>query len=193
MNIKNGRSASSHAMNGRKSSGQATSEFGATIAVLICLVLIPVLSIAFVPIRYSMCQGVITEFVTRLAHSEKRSDAYNTLSRDERWKKLLEGCGAQVKDAKLVLIATTTNGGGKKIVLQQGNAVPPEWLPGGKLSPCIYSLHLDCQCAVSPLFGGTGTIVGINAPVLLNASSSAHWENLSRNPRSADLAFCINE
>src|ERR1700709_2622481 len=108
----------------RDSSGQATSEFGATIAILICLVLIPVLSISFVPIRYSMCQGVITEFVTRLAHSEKRSDAYNTLDRDVRWKKLLEGFGTQVTDTKLVLIATTANGGSKKIVVQRGSACP---------------------------------------------------------------------
>ncbi len=135
----------------------------------------------------------MTDLVSRLAHSEKRSDAYTTLNQDQKWKKLLDGCGAAVKNVDLALIITTNTGGNKKLIIHQGNPVPDEWLPGGKLSPCIYSLHLDCQCAISPLFGGTGGITGINAPVTLNVSSSAHWENLSRNPRSATLAFSINE
>lgn len=181
-----------HAQSSHATSGN-TSEFGATLGVLICLILIPLLSAAFIPIRYSMCQGSVTELVARLARSEKRSDAYTTLNTDGRWKKLLSACGAEVKDAKLVLVATSSKGGNQQIVVQQGNSIPQDWLPDGANSPCTYSLHLDVVCAVAPLFGGTGAITGINAPVNLTVSSSAHWENLSRDPKSPTLAFCIDE
>lgn len=175
----------------RNEAGQSISEFGATVAVLVVLILIPLLSLAFVPIRYSMCQGAVSELVVRLAHSETRSDAYKTLATDERWRKVLGGCGATVRSAKLVLVAST--GDGKQVVIDQSGRIPEEWLPGGSNGPCIYSLHLDCECGIAPLFGGTGSIVGINAPVPLTVSSSAHWENLSRDPKSPTLDFYIDE
>ncbi len=140
-----------------------------------------------------MCQGVLTELVGRLAHSETRSKAYNTLKNDARWRQMLAGCGAEVKSEKLVLVMTTSTGGDKEIIVQEGVPISKDWLPGGSLSPCVYSLHLDCVCAVAPLFGSTGSITGVNAPIPLTVSSSAHWENLSRNPRSSTFAFCIDE
>jgi|LakMenEpi03Aug12_release.lakeMendotaPanAssembly.Ray.scaffolds.fasta_scaffold710230_2 hypothetical protein len=175
----------------RNCTGQSISEFGATITVLIVLILIPLLSLAFVPIRYSMCQGVISDLIVRLAHSEKRSDAYRTFLTDQRWRKLLAGCGADVRSAKLVLVASTS--GGKQIIIDEKSRVPPEWLPDGKNNPCIYSLHIDCECGIAPLFGSTGNITGINAPVPLTVSSSAHWDNQSRDPKDPNLAFCIDE
>lgn len=175
----------------RAESGQSISEFGATIAVLICLILIPLLSLAFVPIRYSMCQGVISDLILRLAHSETRSDAYRILDMDQRWKKLLAGCGADVRSTKMVLVASTRDG--KRVIVDKGNRIPDEWLPDGKNGPCIYSLHLDCECGIAPLFGGTGNIIGINAPVPLTVTGSAHWENLSRDPKSSSLAYYIDE
>lgn len=177
----------------RNSRGQAISEFGAAIAILICLILIPLLSLAFVPLRYSMCQGVVQELVTRLAHSEKRSDAYSTLANDDRWVKTLSGFGAQVNSATLVLVASSAKDSSKQIVIQRSGSIPKEWLPDGKMAPCIYSLHLDCECAIAPLFGAGGVITGINAPINLNVSSSAHWDNLSRDPKSSSLAFYIDE
>ena len=177
----------------RSCAGQNTAEFGATLVVLICLILIPLLNAAFIPIRYSMCQGVITELVTRLAHSETRSDAYSTLDRDTRWKKVMAACGAEEKGTKLVLVATTANGGNKEIIVEKGVPIPTEWLPDGSMAPCIYSLHVDSQCAIAPLLGGTGAITGVNAPVTLMVSGSAHWANLSRDPKSSTLAFYIDE
>jgi len=140
-----------------------------------------------------MCQGVVTDLVNRLAHCETRTAAYTMLKQDERWKKLLAACGAEEKDTKLVLVATTSTGGNKEIIVEQGAPIPTEWLPDGSLGGCVYSLHLDCQCAISPLFGGTGAVTGINAPVALKVSSSAYWTNLSRDPKSPTLAFYIQE
>jgi hypothetical protein len=171
----------------------SSAEFAAIFAILICLILIPLLSAAFIPIRYYMCQGVITELVTRLAHSETRSDAYQTLRGDTRWKEFLAACETEARGTKLVLVATTANGGNKSISVEQGVSIPKEWLPDGSMAPCIYSLHLDCDCAISPLFGGPVGIAGVSAPVMLKVSSSAHWANLSRDPKSPTLAFYIDE
>lgn len=177
----------------RNNSGQNITEFGAAIAILVCLILIPLLSVSLIPIRYGFCQGIITELVTRLSHSETRTAAYNTLNNDGRWKASIASCGSEIKDTKLVLVITTATGGKKELIVKQGDVIPPEWLPDGNLAPCVYSLHLDCTCAISPLFGGGGGITGFNAPVALTVSSSAHWENLSRDPKSATLTFFVNE
>jgi hypothetical protein len=174
-------------------SGGSISEFGAVLAILVCLILIPLFSISFVPIRYYMAQGAVSELVTRLAHSEKRSDAYKTLKDDSSWKDILASCGVRELGTKLVLVATTANGGSKNIVVAEGASIPKEWLPNGSMAPCIYSLHLECDCAVAPLFGGSGAITGIDAPVMLKVSSSAHWANLSRDPKSPTLAFYVDE
>jgi hypothetical protein len=139
-----------------------------------------------------MCQGVVTDFASRLAHCETRSAAYTMLNQDEQWKKLLAACGTEVKDSKLVLVATTTKGG-QESTFVQGSSIPDEWLPDGSLGGCVYSLHLDCTCAISPLFGGTGSITGVNAPVTLIVSSSAYWTNLARDPKSPTMAFYIQE
>lgn len=138
-----------------------------------------------------MCQGIVTDFVSRLAHCQTRSAAYTMLNKDNKWKQLLAACGAEVKDSQLVLVATAKSGG-QKIVIDQGTPIPDQWLPDGKLGGGVYSLHLDCDCAISPLFGG-GNITGFNAPVTLKVSSSAYWTNVARDPKSPTLAFYIQE
>lgn len=105
----------------------------------------------------------------------------------------MNSCGAEIKETNMVLVMTTSTGGKKELIVKQGETIPPDWLPDGKFAPCTYSLHLDCVSAIAPLFGGTGAITGINAPVTLTVSSSAHWENLSRDPKSATLSFYVNE
>lgn len=167
-------------------------EFGAVFVVLVCVIFIPLLSASFIPIRYAMAQGVITDLVNKLAHCEKRSDAYTMLN-DPGWKKLLAACNTEEKETKLVLVATTTKGGNKELFVQQNDTVPQEWLPDGSNGPCSYALHLDCQCAISPLFGSNGGVTGFNAPVTLNVSSAAHWMNLARDPKSKTLSFYLEE
>lgn len=105
----------------------------------------------------------------------------------------MTSCGAEIKDTKMVLAITTSTEGKKELLVKQGEAIPPDWLPDGKFAPCTYSLHVDCVAAIAPLFGGTGGIAGFNAPITLTISSSAHWENLSRNPKSPTLSFYVNE
>lgn len=139
-----------------------------------------------------MCQGVITDLVNKLAHCEKRSDAYTMLN-DPGWKKLLANCNAEEKETKLVLVATSATGGNKELIVQQNETIPQEWLPDGSNAPCIYSMHLDCKCAISPLLGSGGGLTGFTAPITLNVSSAAHWTNQSRDPKSKTLSFYLEE
>ncbi len=113
------------------------------------------------------------------------------LMEDEKWIDSLAASGTKMKEATLVLVATTTNGG-KKITVNPGSPIPDDWLPDGSLGGCVYSLRLDCDCAISPLFGG-GNIAGFNAPVPLKISSSANWTNVARDPKSSTLEFYIQE
>lgn len=164
-------------------------EFAAALIVLISFIVVPLLTIGFIPMRFMLSHGVMSDLTYRLSHCESRTDAYTLLNKDKRWKDLLSKFGVTVSGEQLSLIATTSDGGAR-VVVQQGQQLSPEWLPGGAQGSLIYSLELRAQCSIAPLFHGNAAVPGLTQPVTLVLSTRSQWENVSRDPKSA--SFFIN-
>lgn len=163
----------------RIAKGQLT-EFAAAFAILLSIVL-PLITLAFVPVRYLFCQGIVSERAASLAHCEKRSDVYKALKQDQSWKSSLSKVGVAVSGEEVSFLVTTGDGK-SKLVLREGQALPPEWLPDGPKGPFIYSLILSAKCAIS-----SGVISPINATI----GSDSQWDNLSPDPKT--LKYFIAE
>lgn len=58
------------------------SEFAAGTCVLICFLLIPIFNIAFLPVRFMISNGVLSELTHRLSHCDTRTESYKVLSGD---------------------------------------------------------------------------------------------------------------
>lgn len=175
----------------RRKDGSSLTELGPALIVFVCAFLIPVIDISFVPVRYMICQGVINEYAHSLSLVEKRSEAYSRLAANSWWIGFLSKCGVEVSNPKLSLVVcgkSVTD----KLSVAQGNAVPEQWLPRGSKGPCVYSLELSADCAISPLYKSEhGGIPGFNSPVVMNLKSRSQWENLGRNPKTSE--YFINE
>jgi hypothetical protein len=165
-------------------------EFGVSMIVFVCFILIPLIDIGFVPVRYLIGHGVINELTHRLSLCEKRNDAYQLLTDEKWWTTFLAKCGVSVHDSKLQLIVCGKNSS-DKIVVTQGQTIPDIWLPNGIKGPCVYSLELSTSCDISPLFHGSSGLPGFTSPITLNLKSDSHWENLARNPKTS--AYYLNE
>ena len=175
----------------RNKNGSSLTEFGPALIVFICMFLIPVIDISFVPLRYLISQGVLNEITHRLAVVEKRSEAYTKLNTDLWWRNFLSNCGVEVSNPKLKLLICGKNET-DKLTLNAGADVPDQWLPEGSKGPCVYSLELEADCAISPLYKGeSGGIPGFNSPITFKMQSRSQWENLGRNPRTTE--YFINE
>ncbi len=174
-----------------KTGHAALSEFAASTCLLICFLLIPILNIAFLPVRFMITNGVLSELTHRLSHCESRSEAYTAMSGELWWKSTLSKCGVTVSGEQLSLIILTSDGS-NSLVLKRGDILPADWLPGGKNAPCIYSLEAKMNCSAAPLFKTSAiNVAGLTSPVTLSLSSRSQWENLSRDPKT--LAYYINE
>ncbi len=160
------------------------SEFGAALVVLICAVILPLLNFSFVPVRYMICQGAMSELVRRLAHADKLSEARELMKKEQFWIAFLGQCGVTTENEKLALIVTTSDGS-KGFVVDEGKKVPDEWLPGGSNGPCIYSLSLTADCTISAL------CAGMFQPAKVTVAARTQWENLSKDPRS--MTYFVNE
>lgn len=176
----------------RSQNGTSLVEFGASTTLLICLILFPLINIAFIPVRYMFCHEVISDLARRLSHCETRSDAYRLMQQDQQWKAILSRCGVTVSGEQLNLIATTSDGT-QSVSVGQGVQLPADWLPGGTKSPCIYSLAVSATCAISPVFSGGGGPSGLKSPINVTIAAGSQWENLARDPRSTTLAYFVNE
>ena len=169
----------------------ALSEFAVSTCVLVCFILIPILNIAFLPVRFMITNGVLSELTHRLSHCDSRSEAYKVMFAEQWWKDTLAKCGVTVSGEQLNLMITTSDGS-NSLVLKQGEVLPADWLPGGKNAPCIYSLETKMNCSAAPLFKTSSIdVAGLTSPVTLSLSSRSQWENLSRNPKT--LAYYLNE
>lgn len=158
-------------------------EFGVAIMVLICFVLLPLLNLSFIPVRYVMCEGIMSELTRRLAHSDKFSEAQTIMAKDQWWKNVLATCGVTTKGETLRMVVTTSDG--TKAITSEGGKLPDEWLPGGANGPCIYSLEVKADCTIAALYQGPFP------PVNMTIRSHSQWENLSKDPES--LKYFINE
>lgn len=163
----------------RSQKGQIT-EFAAAFVAFI-LVALPLIDVCSIPARYMLCQGIISELTSSLAHCEKRTDAYLFLKKDQSWKDTLSKFGVVVSNEQLTLLATTTDGS-QKIELSESQKPSADWLPDGAKGPFIYSLTLKANCAIA---------AGLNTPVNLTVSGNSQWENVSPDPKT--LKYFIAE
>lgn len=174
----------------RSTKGQATCELAVSMIVLVCFILAPLLDIGFVPVRYLIGYGVITELTHRLSLCEKRSDAYQLLQNEPWWKSFLSKCGVTVLTPQLQLIVCGKSAS-DKITVGKGQVVPDNFLPNGNKGPCLYSLELSVNCDIAPLFHGSAGLPGLTSPITLNLKSKSHWESLARDPQTS--AYYLNE
>ena len=180
----------SKSMHRRNNRGHMISEFGAAMMVFVCFFLAPLIDIGFIPVRYLLCQGAITELTHRLSLAETRSEAYTLLTGDSWWKNFLSTCGVTVHDPKMTLMvcgqdpSQTTSVG-------QGQTLAAEWLPNGSKGPCVYSLQLNVACDLPPLFNVDAGLPGFSAPITMNLTSRSQWENLGLDPQTG--GFYLNE
>ena len=169
----------------------AMSEFAAGTCILVCFLLIPIFNIAFLPVRFMISNGVLSELTHKLSHCDTRTESYKVMSGDTWWKRTLANCGVTTTGEQLTLLISSSDGT-KSVALNQGDVVPSDWLPGGKNAPCIYSLETRMNCSADPLFKSTAIdVAGLTKPVTLSMTGRSQWENLSRDPRT--LAYYINE
>lgn len=172
----------------KRRSGQL-SEFGAAFIVLL-MVIMPLINVSFVPVRYLLCQAILADRVSSLAHCEKRSDVYVLLERDQSWKSLLSKVGVTVSNEQVAFVATTSDGKQKQVLLR-GQLIPPQWLPDGSNEPLIYSVSLKADCSIPPAVYGASGPPGLTAPVRMTINTDAQWENTSADPES--LKYFIDE
>lgn len=167
----------------RRNSKGNISEFGASFLVLIVFVLLPMMNLCFIPVRYMLCEGALTELSRRLAHSEKFSDAQAMMKNETWFKTFLKQCGVTISGERLSILVTTADGA--RSTVKQQSDLPGEWLPGGSNGPCIYSLEVKADCTISALYQGPFQ------PVKVTLRSHSQWENLAKDPNS--LEYFINE
>jgi hypothetical protein len=141
------------------------------------------LNLCFIPVRYMLCEGALTELSRRLAHSEKFTDAEAMMAKEQWFKSFLQQCGVKVSKENIRILVTTADG--TRSIVKNGADLPEEWLPGGANGPCIYSLELRADCTISALYQGPFQ------PVTVTLKSHSQWENLSKDP--ASLEYFINE
>lgn len=176
-------------LNNRNNRGTAMAEFGPVVVVLFCFFFLPLINLSFVPVRFMLCQGAVADLTRRLAHCEKRSDADAMLKRDRWWHQFASACGATITNERLAMIITTADGA-DRLVVQPGGKIGAEWLPGGAKSPCIYSMEVKAQASIDQPYKG---IPGLGDSVTTTLCVRTQWENLSRDPKSQNLDFFINE
>jgi hypothetical protein len=167
-------------------------EFAPALFVLLFGVMLPLLDLAFVPIRYATAYAMVKNQVQQLALSRTASDARQSLQRDGQWKARLAGCGAEVKRTELVMVVTDRSGGRHTFSVGQKGCIPSDLLPDGENAPCVYRLQLRLDLAIAPLLslGGNG-IPGLTAPFPVTISMLSAWENLGRDPETQE--FYLNE
>lgn len=174
----------------RSKRGGSIAEFGAAFLVLVVFIFIPLINACFVAVRYFIATGAITEYVHRLSLTERRSQAVSMLTSDTWWSDFSSKCGVTVTNKKLSVVICGANEG-DKLTLNQIQDVPANWLPSGDKGPCVYTIQLDVDVDVAPVYAGGSGCPGITAPLPMKISAHSDWENLSRNPKTK--RYFINE
>lgn len=174
----------------RTRTGATIAEFGAAFIVLVIFIFIPLINAGFVVVRYYLATGALTEYVHRLSLTEKRSQALSMLSTDTWWSDFASNCGVTVTNKQLKVIVCGANES-DKLTVTNAQEIPDDWLPEGAKGPCVYTVNMEVDILVSPVFCGSNGIPGITAPVPMNIAAHSHWENLSRDPKTKE--FFINE
>ncbi|HEY9869369.1 MAG TPA: hypothetical protein V6D08_09405 [Candidatus Obscuribacterales bacterium] len=172
--------------------GHVMAEFAPALFVLLFGVMLPLLDLAFVPIRYTAAYAMVRNQDQELALSRTAGDAHQALQLDGQWKARLAGCGAKVKKSELVMVVTDRSGGRHAFSLGQRGYIPSELLPDGENAPCVYRLQLRVELGIAPLLSMSGKgVPGLTSPMPVTIVTSAAWENLGRDPETKE--FYLNE
>lgn len=174
----------------RRQTGSSMTEFSASMVIFILFVFCPLINVGILPVRYLIAHGIITEMTHRISVCEKRSDAYNYLKGNQWWTSFLSKCGVSVSNPKLTMIVCGKDVG-DKTKFSNSAEISPDWLPNGTKGPCVYSVQLTADCALSPLFNAQAGLPGFTKPVTISINSQAQWESLGRDPQTS--AYYLNE
>jgi len=170
----------------RMENGTALTEFTAALVLFFCFFFVPAVDMAFVPARYLLVNTYLEKVVHHMALSETRGQA-NKFFTAGQWKADVEKWGVTVKNAQALLIVND-NAGSKQITVDAGNQVPDNWLPHSatKGQSFVYSMELDVNAEIPPLFSSDVGLPGLNRPIPFTFRSRAQWENLGADPLTTD-------
>lgn len=181
-----------------RSRGSQIVEFAAAMVLLVCVILLPFLDLAILPVRWLMAQEIVNAYIRKLALCETFSEAYQIMEADPSLSTRLSRLGGiDCKSLKLKMRAARVflhPHQPEVIVVERPGQMPPDWLPDGKKAPCIYTLEIEIKSLISPavlVSAGGLSVPGITAPLPFVLSASHGWENLGRNP--VTRRFFINE
>lgn len=177
---------------GRKRStrGHSMVEFATALIALISFVFVPLVSLGMIPVRYLIAQGVLTELSHKLVLCDKRSGAYDLFWTDPWPDAILSRCGIKVENETLNLriLGQADN---SATTVGEGQMISAEWLPNGAKGPCIYSMRIDADFSVEPVFKSCPGIPGLTSPVTFKVHCDSPWENLGRDPITSQ--YFVNE
>ncbi len=182
----------------RRSVGSQIVEFAAALTILVLVVFVPFLDLTILPVRWKLAQEIVDGYMRKLALCETFSESFRTVEQDPSLAtKLVRLGGVSYESINLRMrISRIFNSPHpeESISIGKPGGIPPEWLPDGKKSPCMYSLELEVRTLISPaiMMPNRGvSIPGLTIPVPITIRASRTWENLGRNP--VTRKFFLNE
>jgi hypothetical protein len=189
---------SAYSLQKRKRSNQRGAqapEFAAALTVLLIGVFLPLLDLGIIPVRWLLSKEIIQGYTRKLALSENFTQALAILEADPSLETRLIHLGGvkpQARTCQLVISQLKPPLG--TFTADKPHMIPPEWLPGGKNSPCSYEVDLSMQVDFDPLFTinlGGAEIPGLTKPFTTTINARSAWENFGCNPVTKQ--FYINE
>lgn len=172
-------------------------EFGAALSLFFCAVLVPLIDIAFIPVRYMLTYNNLDSVVHRMALSEKRSQALQFVHNDNSWKNQVECWGVKVKGVSANLLVCDQSGA--KSTLVEAAKVPASLLPNGARAANggTYALEITTTVDIPPLYSSKAGLPGFSQPLEFKFRNRAQWENLSPDPYTTtdpkQVQYYINE
>jgi hypothetical protein len=170
----------------RKPYGYHIAEFSAAFVLLILVIIVPLVDLSVLPLHWILTQEIINSQVRRLAQCKTFSRAVDFLNTDSVLSaQLAQLGGVKLKSVEPKLIISMTKSPYEIFTVAEAKPIPPEWLPGGKKSPCKYELEMDSLIELSPLMtlNWLGVeIVGLTKPFNCTIKAKTLWENYGRDP-----------
>ena len=180
-------------ISGKRRQGHALTEFGPALFMFLIFFFVPIIDLGFIPVRYVIASGIVENLNKRMSMAEKMTDAENLLNTDG-WRSQLGHFGIDVQTYGLSLKIISKANADDNVVVPLTSPITNDWLPDGSNCPCVYYLQLSVDTKISPLFTmnlPAVAVPGLTAPVPINLSTSAAWENFGRDPDNNQ--FYLNE
>jgi len=180
----------------RSNLGSILAEFSAAFLAFVVFIFIPLLDLCVIPIRYAVAYGAVNQLTHRMALCETVSKAVQMPATDTWWSGNLQNCGIHVTSSSLVIKVVSKLNMQTQVMLPVTAPVPTEWQPDSPNGPFYYYLELTSNLQIAPLLqmssSGAG-IPGLTGPAPVSIVTDAEWENLGRDPDSANGDYYMNE